>query len=593
MVLLLCTLQQANAQPAQYSSRQLHAHNDYENPIPFYAAYTAGVGSIEIDIFWHHQQLLVAHTAAQLAGAPTLAQLYLLPLSKAIASQPLTQPLQLLIDLKTTAEPTLDALLHELALYPSITGHPHIQIVISGNRPSPASFHLYPSFIFFDGQATIAYADSTAKRVPLISENFRIYSSWNGKGIIPANEKRRLQQLTDSAHAAGKKVRFWAAPDEINAWFQLMQLGVDYINTDQPVQAAAIMRKLPDLEFRPTTAPQPIYTPTYQSDNTRLAPKNIILLIGDGMGPAHIYAGYTANRGALSLFGMRQTGISKTSSFDSYITDSAPGSTAFSTGQKTNNRAVGVDHTGAALPMITDISKRLGKKNILISCGDITDATPADFYAHQVERSSSKAILQDLEKAPIDVLMGKGSGTVASMQAMLPSYKIWQHLDALPNHEAGKIVLADSMAGKSMLQGRGHWLSKAFEKAIAIGSKHPQGFFMMLEAAQIDYGGHANSLPYIVTEMLDFDAVIGQALKFADENGETLVLVTADHETGGLSLLAGDYSSGYVAGHFASGDHTATPVNVFAYGPYSSLFTGVYENTEVFFKMLQAWGLSR
>jgi alkaline phosphatase len=114
---------------------------------------------------------------------------------------------------------------------------------------------------------------------------------------------------------------------------------------------------------------------------------------------------------------------------------------------------------------------------------------------------------------------------------------------------------------------------------------------LMTEGAQVDYGGHSNNLPYVVQEVLDFDAVVAQALAFADEDGETLVIVTADHETGGLSLLDGDYANGYVSGQFATDDHTAVPVPVFAYGPQSQLFRGVYENTALFNKILTALGI--
>src|SRR6185312_15031602 len=121
--------------------------------------------------------------------------------------------------------------------------------------------------------------------------------------------------------------------------------------------------------------------------------KNVILLIGAGTGLAQWYAGYTINGGALNVFNMLHTGLSKTSSYDSYITDSAPGSTAFSSGEKTNNRAVGVDHTGKALPLLPDILIKRKIKTGLITSGDLTDATPADFYAHQTERSKSNPIL--------------------------------------------------------------------------------------------------------------------------------------------------------------------------------------------------------
>ena len=113
----------------------------------------------------------------------------------------------------------------------------------------------------------------------------------------------------------------------------------------------------------------------------------------------------------------------------------------------------------------------------------------------------------------------------------------------------------------------------------------------MAEGAQIDYGGHQNSMGYIVQEMIDFDLAIGEAMRFADSNGETLVIVTADHETGGLSLLDGNISKGYVDGSFSTPDHSAVMVPVFAYGPHSQDFRGVYQNTAIFEKIMQIFQL--
>ncbi|MCD8538543.1 MAG: alkaline phosphatase [Leadbetterella sp.] len=109
----------------------------------------------------------------------------------------------------------------------------------------------------------------------------------------------------------------------------------------------------------------------------------------------------------------------------------------------------------------------------------------------------------------------------------------------------------------------------------------------MAEGAQIDYGGHANELPYVVTEMLDFDRLVGEALRFADSNGETLVIVTADHETGGLTLLDGDTKRGYVDGQFSTTDHTGVMVPVFAYGPHSLDFRGIFPNTDINRRLLK------
>lgn len=113
----------------------------------------------------------------------------------------------------------------------------------------------------------------------------------------------------------------------------------------------------------------------------------------------------------------------------------------------------------------------------------------------------------------------------------------------------------------------------------------------MVEGAKIDYAGHANSLPGSVVEMLSFDLAIAEALKFADSNGETLVVVTADHETGGLTLIDGDRQTGLITGYYVTDDHTPIMLPVFAYGPGAQQFKGVYENTEIFHKMKELLGL--
>jgi len=139
-----------------------------------------------------------------------------------------------------------------------------------------------------------------------------------------------------------------------------------------------------------------------------------------------------------------------------------------------------------------------------------------------------------------------------------------------------------------MQEGRGDWLTTAFEKVSAALSNNSNSFFMMEEAAQIDYGGHANNMEYVVKEVIDFDAAISKAIEFADTHQGTLVIITGDHETGGLTLHDGNYQQQTVNGHFATNDHTGIPVPVFAYGYRSYLFDGVYENTAIFNKIKEA-----
>lgn len=581
------------AQPMQYSARTLHAHNDYVHEIPFWSAYYHNFGSIEVDVFYVQNRILVAHEASELDPKRSLEALYLDPLKECLRKNQgyldsdTTRKLQLMIDLKTEGASTLDALVKLLHRYPEIIKSKFIQILISGNKPPVSTFPNYPSFIYFDGNVEDTYSDKVLSKIAMLSGNFAEFAQWNGKGVLTLFEKHRLDSVIGRAHALGRRVRFWNAPDGINAWYQLMQLKVDWINTDLIETAATFMQTLSDREYLPTEAPYACYVPMYRNDGAVSRVKNVILLIGDGMAMPQLYAAYTANRGALNVFNMRYTGMSKTSSADSYITDSAPGSTAFATGIKTNNRAVGVDPKGHPVRQLPAILKEKGMKTGIITTGDLGDATPADFYAHQIDRSNREAIMRDLQLSGIDLIMGSAPDVDTPLQSLLPDYRLVNHPGALGALEQ-KWVVADPNAGKAMREGRGNWLQLAFDKSVGLLSVHPGGFFLMAEAAQIDYGGHANVLPYVINEVADFDQVVARALAFADQNGETLVLVTADHETGGLTLLDGNYKTGYVSGQFSTNDHTAVPVPVFAYGPKSHLFTGIYENTAIFYKILEA-----
>ncbi len=126
-------------------------------------------------------------------------------------------------------------------------------------------------------------------------------------------------------------------------------------------------------------------------------------------------------------------------------------------------------------------------------------------------------------------------------------------------------------------------------KAIELLGKNEQGFFLMIEGSMIDDGGHDNQLERMMDEVHDFDRTVGRVLKWAAEDGETLVVVTSDHETGGWTLLGGDIATGTVRGKFATEDHSGVMVPVYSFGPKSETFTGIYENTDLFNKMLAAF----
>jgi alkaline phosphatase len=236
VLLALCGIQ-GHAQ--QYTSSSVFAHNDYVQPIPFYAAYQLQVGYIEADIFLQNGKLLVAHTQAEIDPTNTLDSLYLKPLLKRIninggyAYKDIKKSLSLMIDLKTEGLATLHALVKLLEHYPKLTAAKNFEIVISGNVPEPARWAEFPSFIHFDGRPGKLYTTEQLARVSLISTSFTQYSRWNGKGVLSALDLQKIQQVKSEARAIGKKLRFWAAPDFENAWIQLMKLNVDVIGSDQ------------------------------------------------------------------------------------------------------------------------------------------------------------------------------------------------------------------------------------------------------------------------------------------------------------------------------------------------------------------------
>lgn len=594
--LCLVLISQFHAAALQsYSSSNAHSHNDYEQQRPFQAAWQQGFGSIEADVFLDKGNLIVAHDAKQMQLQRGLDSLYLIPLQEVITANnghvyaDTGKHLQLMIDIKTEAVATLSRLVDLLKGYPALTNASTLKIVISGNRPATATFHEYPDWILFDGDLSRNYHPDELRKIAMMSGNFQEFSRWKGAGQIPENDRMKIASAVQKAHDLNKKIRFWAAPDNINSWNTFISMGIDYLNTDRIDALAGFLKQYPDKVYAGPLKYEP-YLPKYRNDGLDRPVKNVIILIGDGTGLAQWYAGYTANRAKLNVFNMRQIGLSKTSSYDNFITDSAPGATAFSSGKKTNNRAVGVDHTGVKLTLLPDIIATRKMKTGIVTTGDFRDATPASFYAHRSQRNDYKGMMEDLAKARVDVIMGacnmRQYDTAAAI--LRKKFTVVNSLSSVSSSAKLPLIVADSVAAFSMEKGRKQWAEMAFEKTVSLLGRGNNGFLFMLEGAQIDHGGHANKLPYAVTELLDFDQVIGKAMQFADSNGETLIIVTGDHETGGLTLTGGDYESGMINGQFSTGGHTAIPVPVFAYGPQSQLFRGVYENTDIFKRILKA-----
>ena len=328
--------------------------------------------------------------------------------------------------------------------------------------------------------------------------------------------------------------------------------------------------------------------------------KNIVLLIGDGMGLSQITAGMTANKGYLNLERMPYIGLSKTQSGDAYITDSGAGGTALSIGHKTYDHAIGVDLDTIARTTILEYAHQHEKSTgIVVSC-EITHATPAAFYAHVPSRYDYEDIAMDLVKNQVDVFFGGGRKYFTQrkdQKDFLQQLKNSGYLiiDTINRIEEAKN--ANKIAGLLYLnsppkysEGRGDMLEDATQVALQSLSQNPKGFFLMIEGSQIDWGGHDNDTKYITDEVLDFDRTLGIVLDFAKKNRQTLVIVTADHETGGMGLNNGNMHTGEVDTSYTTGHHTGVMVPVFAMGPGAAAFAGIYENTALFYKMMNAFG---
>ncbi|WP_203532531.1 alkaline phosphatase [Draconibacterium halophilum] len=322
-------------------------------------------------------------------------------------------------------------------------------------------------------------------------------------------------------------------------------------------------------------------------------PQNVILLIGDGMGVAQVFAGITANRGKLFLDNFKSIGFSKTQSANNYITDSAAGGTALSTGVKTYNGAIGVNPDTIPVKTILEQAEEKGLSTGLVSTSSITHATPASFIAHQKNRNMYEEIAADFLKTDIDVFIGGGykhftrrkDGRNLVNELTLKGYKVLQDITEIEMINSGKIAGFTASEHNGRIEERKDMLPIATKAAINILDHNKKGFFLMVEGSQIDWGGHAGSTIYIVEDMLDFDKTIGKVLEFASKDGKTLVVVTADHETGGLALTGGEIKTGKVKGEYSTGGHTGVMVPVFAYGPGAEEFEGIYENTVIYDKI--------
>ena len=570
---------------------QIHSHNDYLQKVPFWTAYHAGASSIEVDVILKDGRLMVAHEPESTNPSRTLESLYLTPILQGLKSGIISSlDFHLLVDLKTEAYSTLEVLEKSLEGYQDILYGPSnptgLKLVISGNRPKPSDYGKYPDWMLFDYQSLDLNKDLPWEKIGMVSLSFRQFSVWNGKGGIVEAEKQRVQDFIDRVHSFGKPVRFWASPDSKSAWRTFREMGVDYINTDVPVEAANYLKTL-SVNVYQNTSFHLVYQPKFEVDGAHVPVKNIILMIGDGNGLAQISAALFAHQNELNLTQIKNMGLVKTQAANDFTTDSAAGATAYATGKKTNNRALGVGPGGERLKNLPELLHEIGFSSGIITTDQLTGATPASFYAHHPERDDNSEIAAFLAESKLDLFIGGGGVVFSGEKENLQSagFLLAETLENLEGDRAGYFAAQGSLP--KVLEGRGDYLAQSTRKGLEFLVQKGRPFFLMVEAASIDSGGHANSSSMTVSEMLDFDQTIGEVLRFADTHPGTLVLITADHETGGVSIPKGDVSNHAVELAYHSDDHTGILVPIFAYGAQSGEFRGVYENTEVFLKLMR------
>jgi len=377
---------------------------------------------------------------------------------------------------------------------------------------------------------------------------------------------------------------------------------------------------------QPQTTPRPVdlsfYTPpdpTLSYSSVKPSPvKNAVLLIGDGMGLSQVAAASIQVAGAngkLYLERLPFTGLIKTHSLNSLVTDSAAAGTALATGIKTNNAVISTAPNGRELITILEAASQKAMATGLVVTCMVTHATPACFAAHVPSRYNQRAIAYDLLENRVNVLFGGGKAVFLPQQvsqtqptdaaqqgrrdllaeAQAAGYQFVQTSQQLADADGDHVLALFQNGHLTTRQGQ-PTLAQMTAKAIKLLSKNKNGFFLMVEGSQIDWACHSNNADRAIRQTLLFDLAVKEAMDFAVEDKHTIVVVTADHETGGMAINGGSLDGIELDIAWTSGGHTAVPVPVYVFGPHAEQFTGVYDNTELcrkLAKLLQLKVLAR
>lgn len=321
-------------------------------------------------------------------------------------------------------------------------------------------------------------------------------------------------------------------------------------------------------------------------------PKNVILLIADGAGPAHWTAAQTVRAEKFRIGTMPVVGLVTTHCADRAVTDSAAAATAYATGAKTKYEAVSIDPaTGKPLPTVLERAEEEGKATGLVTTALFWDATPAAFAAHANHRDDVGIDVQML-RAGVDVIAGTGLELFGKEGrpelAALAQTTGYIPITTRAGLEAarGSRLLAVFPRQPRDLDPVEASLPVLAQWAIDRLDDHKSGFFLMIEHEGTDSSSHQNHTADVRASLQSFDEAVGVALDFAAKRGDTLVIVTGDHETGGLRIT--ETKRGRQRLEWSTTDHTATAIPIFAYGPGAAAFAGMQDNTDVGKKLMRA-----
>ena len=323
------------------------------------------------------------------------------------------------------------------------------------------------------------------------------------------------------------------------------------------------------------------------SDN--LKAKNIILVIGDGVGPNQITLSRIAIGGLdhrLFIDQLPYHGTSLTHSYNNAYTDSAAAATTWSTGNKTKNRYLSLDPDKEVLETIVEMLHKKGYASGIVATSSVTHATPAALYAHTDSRYEYKNIANQLINSPIDIALGGGK-ELFDLNKINDTHHVLTEKESLQlNFDYSKKLIG--LFDDDGIQRSNEKPTQRQMTNFALQHLNNQcnGFFLMTEGSQIDWAGHDNDANKMVEEFRDFDLTIKDLIKFVNKNNNTLLIVTSDHETGGLQILKQDGDKVII--QWGTGRHTSIPVGVQAYGPGAELFQGLMDNTDIHYKMLEA-----